>query len=411
MIEYKIPRGIITNDAMDEFCALFNSFFLSLKKKEKVEKFENAFAKYNNINYCTCFPFARTAIYYSIKVLNIPKGSEVILSPITIKPILDVIINLGLKPVFVDLNINNLNYDVDILHSKINKKTKLILITYLFGIVPNLSKLVSICKDHKLSIIEDFSQCLNGKYNGYKVGNFSDIAVYSASSTKTLDTFGGGFAITKDKKYYEKLKIYQGKLTNPKRLFLIKKISINFLRNILTSKIIFTFFTYYIIKISKLVNYNNKKMLGERSKKPLKKIPNEWFQSFTSLQAEFGLSRLKKVEQDDKRRIYFANKLRKKLKGIVVFPEGNTNTHNVYWQLLVFSKNSIETINKLLKSGVDSCSTSLEKLNKLNQYSFDFKLKNVDEIYDKTIFIPCNHKLNNSDILKLEKEILKIERF
>ena len=99
------------------------------------------------------------------------------------------------------------------------------------------------------------------------------------------------------------------------------------------------------------------------------------------------------------------------MKGIVVFPEGNTNTHNVYWQLLVFSKNSIETINKLLKSGVDSCSTSLEKLNKLNQYSFDFKLKNVDEIYDKTIFIPCNHKLNNSDILKLEKEILKIERF
>ena len=62
---------------------------------------------------------------------DIPKGSEIIMSPITIKPILDVILDLGLIPIFCDLDLNTLCFSEKDLKKKINNKTKLIILTYL----------------------------------------------------------------------------------------------------------------------------------------------------------------------------------------------------------------------------------------------------------------------------------------
>ena len=103
-----IPRGTINHKISDEVKNLFNSFFCNLNSNETVERFEQKFAFYNKRKFCCAFPFARTAFYYSIKSLDIPKGSEIIMSPITIKPILDVILDLGLIPIFCDLDLNTL---------------------------------------------------------------------------------------------------------------------------------------------------------------------------------------------------------------------------------------------------------------------------------------------------------------
>ena len=107
----KIPRGIITNKFLDEMKMLSKSFYANLVNKKVIEKFEKKFSNYNNSKYCVAFPFARTAIYYSIKSLKIPEYSEIIMSPITIKPILDVILDLKLKPIFSDLDPSSLNYN------------------------------------------------------------------------------------------------------------------------------------------------------------------------------------------------------------------------------------------------------------------------------------------------------------
>ena len=62
--------------------------------------------------------------------------------------------------------------------------------------VPNLNELIKFCNKNKLFVIEDFSQCLNGKFENKKVGTFGDIGVYSSSKTKTLDVYGGGLCVT-----------------------------------------------------------------------------------------------------------------------------------------------------------------------------------------------------------------------
>ena len=405
----KIPRGSTYHKITEEIKDLYFSIFSDLNNQKIINQFEEKFATYNGSKYSVTFPFARTAFHYAIRSLNIERNSEVIMSPITIKPILDVVILNGLKPVFVDLNKNDLSYDVVDLKKKITPNTKLILITYLFGIVPNLSKFnKDEFKINNLKIIEDFSQCLNGKYEGKKTGNFSDISIYSCSSIKTLDTYGGGVAFTNNKDNFKLLKEFQKDLKSPKRFFLVKKILINLVRTVLTNLTIFNFLTYYILRFINIFSKNTK-MLGERDKRPIKNLPVSWFQKYTSFQAQKGIQSLQNIEISDNIRKKFSEKYIKGLKNFFNFPLGFDKSQNIYWQFLVYVKDPNELKNKLLKKGIDTSSTSLEKLNKLSKYGFNFQLHNVDEIYNNSLFLPCFSKLKEKHIDKIIYEITKIK--
>lgn len=61
------------------------------------------------------------------------------------------------------------------------------------------------------------------KFSAQKIGTFGDVSVYSASSVKTLDTYGGGFVFTDDHEMARKLSDDQSRLSKPSRLRLLKK--------------------------------------------------------------------------------------------------------------------------------------------------------------------------------------------
>ena len=405
----KIPRGSINHKISDEVKNLFKSIFYNLSSQKIIERFEQKFAFYNDRKFCCAFPFARTAFYYSFKALNIPSGSEIIMSPITIKPILDVILELKLKPVFCDLDMDTLCYDEAQLKKKINHNTKLIVVTYLFGMVPNLEIYSELKKNGKF-IIEDFSQCLNGKFKNNCIGALGDISIYSSSSIKTLDTYGGGLAIMDKETYYLSLKAEQKKLHDPSRIFLIKKITLNLIRNVMTNKFIFSFLTYYIIFFLNLISQNTK-MLGNRSMSPIKSLPNNWFQRYTSVQAEIGIAKLDQVREEDKKRIDIAEKIKKELSlNKINFPKGNNFGFNVYWQLLFYVNDPIKMRNYLYKKGIDSTSTSLEKICSLKEYGYEYILPNVEKIYNQSLFFPCFSKMDKKQKEKVIKVIKELQK-
>lgn len=403
-----IPRGTINHKISDEIKNLLKSIFFNLDSNETVERFEQKFAFYNESKFCCAFPFARTAFYYSIKSLNIPKGSEIIMSPITIKPILDVILDLGLIPVFCDLDLNTLCYSEKDLEKRIGKKTKLIILTYLFGMVPNLD-FYSKYKKNEIKIIEDFSQCLNGKFKDKLVGTLGDISIYSSSSIKTLDTYGGGLAITNSEKFFYSLKQYQSKLTPASRFFLIQKILINLIRNILTNYYIFNFFTYYLLLF---VNFFSKesKMLGSRSQKPINSLPKMWFQKYTSLQAIIGIKKIEQIKKEDEKRIGIAKNIKMlSSSNKMHFPVNNKSHFNVYWQLLFYTNNRDSLRHDLFKKGIDTSSTSLEKICGLKNYGFNYILPNVEKIYSNSLFFPCFAKMNKKQKDKIYKVIKELK--
>ena len=399
MFNKYIPRGIIYHQLSFDFLNIFKVLFSRLNDEKEVEKFENAFAEYNGSQFCVAFPFARMGIYHSLETLNIPKGSEIIMPPITIKAILDVIMMYGLKPRFVDLDMDTFSYDLEELKNNINKDTKSILISYLYGLVPNIPEIVNVAKEKNLYILEDFSQCLNGEYENVKTGNFSDIGIYSSSTTKTFDTYGGGLVVTNDENNYKKLKEIQMTQNSPKRVTLFKKILLDFIRNFLTNMFVFNIFTIWIFKILRLFNpYSLTKYVGEKSKDRLLKFPSEYFEKFTSFQAKVGMQTMDLVEEYDIARIKNVNEISNNLNY-----KTSSKNKNVYWQYLFISKekNLDNTLKFFKKYKVDTSQSSLPLLPELEKYNFKQETPKAEIIRNSGYFLPSYHRLNKKDVERI----------
>tara|TARA_Y100001970_G_scaffold289928_1_gene421810 strand:- start:5030 stop:6265 length:1236 start_codon:yes stop_codon:yes gene_type:complete len=408
-MRFILPRGIIYHKLSEDLLFFFKSFFCNLSNKSIIEKWEKKFAEYNNRKYCLSFPFARTALYYALKSQNFPPGSEIILPPITIKGMLDVVINLKLKPVYVDINLDTLCFDSKQLNNSINSKTRAILLTYLFGIVPDIDKLIEISKKNRLFIIEDFSHALNARQNNKKLGTFGDIGIYSSSSIKTLDTYGGGHLICDDSNLYESLLLFKSKLVKPSRFHLIKKIFIDLYRNLATSKGIFDFFVFpFLVFLFLLDPKKIIKQTGNRSKKKLNELPKVWFESFTSFQAYIGLKYISYVDLNDDKRIFNVNYIKSNTNNLK-YPLGNKEqSYNVYWQFITYFENFEKIQKNFIKNRIDTASTSLELISSLKSYPNSKFMPNASYLHKNGIFIPSYPGIKDFELERICKTINKL---
>ena len=402
-----IPRGIIYHKLSYDFINIFRVLFSKLNNENLIKKFEDKFAIYNDSKFCVAFPFARMGIYYSLKAKNFPQNSEIIMPPITIKAILDVVLATGLKPIFVDINENDFSYNLADLKAKINENTKSILISYLYGIVPDVDEIVKLSKENDLYILEDFSQCLNGNQDDVKTGNFGDVGIYSSSTTKTLDTYGGGLCVTNNSSTYKKLLEYQSSQLKTNRIVLFKKIVQDFVRNLVTNILFFNLITIWLLKLLDLLNKNDTvKYVGSRSTERNSKFPKEYFYKFSSFQAKIGLETISDVNNYDSRRIQNVDFINKNL--TTSTNKINTqNNRNVYWQyLFIFDKNDRKKIvDTFKKNKVDTAQTSLPLLPYMEDYGFNQETPTAKKIHENGYFIPSYHRLNNKDLLRISSAV------
>tara|TARA_B100000767_G_scaffold168945_1_gene158172 strand:+ start:750 stop:1844 length:1095 start_codon:yes stop_codon:yes gene_type:complete len=194
-----------------------NLFIRSLKDSFKktdfilgsaVNEFEEKFSKYCSINYSVGCANGTDALYLALKTLNLPKGSEVIVPAMTwISTVLS-IINCGLKPVLVDVDIRNSLISIEEIKKKINTKTRVILPVHLYGGVVDIKKIKKIISRKKIFIIEDAAQAHGAlDDDGNQIGKFSDLACFSFYPGKNLGCYGdGGMIITNSNQYYKKLR-------------------------------------------------------------------------------------------------------------------------------------------------------------------------------------------------------------
>jgi len=410
-MRFAIPRGIINHSLIEDIKWLLQATYSKLDDFSLVEKFESEFANYLDRKYCVAFPFARSAIYNVLKIKNFPCNSEVIMPPITIKAILDVVLDLGLKPVFVDIDPDTFCFDIEQLNDAIGKNTKAIIITYLFGMVPDLEKMISDCQRNGLFVIEDFSQCLNGKFNNKKVGSFGDVGVYSASSTKTLDTFGGGLFVCDDSSLNKKMKEEQNKLQPPIRKHLIKKIITNLVRNLATTRFIFHIAVFPLIRLMDYLSPGSMmKQTGERNKNMIDSLPSDWSTSYTSFQAMIGLKLINRVKSSDHERLKNVNKIKTSVDKYIL-PSGVEKGDNVYWQLIVYFDKVSEVQKHLQSKKVDTATTSLEKISSLSAYPTQGKTPNADRLYSNGLFIPCFPGLDDEDVNHICEALNSVQQF
>jgi perosamine synthetase len=122
----------------------------------------------------------------------------------------NVALQLGIKPVFVDVKLDTWNMDPIDMKNKITEKTKAILAVHTFGNLCDMDSINSIAKQNNLYVIEDCAESIFSKYDGKYCGTLGDVGAFSFHSAKTITTGEGGLVTTKDKELSKKMSLIRG---------------------------------------------------------------------------------------------------------------------------------------------------------------------------------------------------------
>ncbi len=166
---------------------------------------EKEIAKFTGAKNVATTSSCDAGLLIALYVLNLPKGSEVILSSYTFNSTPNSLIWNGLKPVFADIDLETFCLDPDDVKKKITKKTKVIIGTHVFGNPCDVDSLREIAKSNGIILMFDAAQAYGSSYKGRRVGTLGDIEVFSFSGTKTVISAEGGAILTRNKNLMPKI--------------------------------------------------------------------------------------------------------------------------------------------------------------------------------------------------------------
>lgn len=202
----KIALGppYITDDELRVVRGVLRSGQLSLG--EETIKFEKELAKYVGAKYAVATSSGTTALHLAVIISKIKEGDEVITTPFSFVASTNCFLYQKAKPVFVDINPETLNIDVNKIEAKITKKTKAILGVDIFGYPAEWEEILKLAKKYNLKIIEDAAEAFGAKYRGKKLGNLGHPTVFAFYPNKQMTTGEGGAVTTNSKQEYELIK-------------------------------------------------------------------------------------------------------------------------------------------------------------------------------------------------------------
>ena len=184
---------------------------LNLMNSKNVKKFESKIARLFDKKYGLMVNSCSSANLLALSSLNLPKGSEIITPCLTFSTTISPIIQLGLIPSLVDINLDTLLINEDCIEEMITKKTRAMIIPNLIGNIPNLIKIKQICKKYNLYFIEDSADTIDSFYSNKRSGSYSDISTTSFYASHVITCAGsGGMLCTNNEKFYKKALIQRG---------------------------------------------------------------------------------------------------------------------------------------------------------------------------------------------------------
>ncbi len=140
---------------------------------EYVKKFENEFAKYLSVNYAVTTTSGTTALHTALASLELPAGSEVAVPPLTFVSTASVVLQLNLKPVFVDIDENYCLSPTDLM-KKISSKMRAIIPVHIYGHPANMEQIMDIARAHSMFVIEDACQAHGAQIGKVKLYGILD---------------------------------------------------------------------------------------------------------------------------------------------------------------------------------------------------------------------------------------------
>jgi len=198
--------SIFGNSLGDEELQAVQAVFKShiLDHGEYVAQFERAFAEKISSRYAVATNSCTSALFISLRLLDIRPGDEVIIPSNNFIADINAIIAHGATPVFADIIPETLNIDPQSFANAITEKTKAVILLHYGGNPCRFDEITEIAQGHDISIIEDASNAPFSSYKGRACGTLAEIGCVSFDMAKILAVGAGGMLLTQNEHYYQR---------------------------------------------------------------------------------------------------------------------------------------------------------------------------------------------------------------
>ena len=202
----------------------------------EVKSFENELSEFLNVKHCISCANGTDALKIALLSLDLKSGDEVIVPSFTFVSTAEVVVLLGLKPVFVDVDPRTFLIDINSIKKNITEKTRAIIPVHLFGQSADMKEIMEISRKNKLWVIEDSAQSLGSHFvfkNKIKnietkkiTGTIGHIGTTSFYPTKNLNCFGdGGAMFTNNNLIAKKIKLIKNH--GQEKKYVYKEVGLN----------------------------------------------------------------------------------------------------------------------------------------------------------------------------------------
>lgn len=179
-------------------------------EKSLTDELELAFSQYISVENCLACASCGYALHIALASLDLEAGDKVLCNAFTLAPVPGAIHNAGGVPILVDID-DQLCIDLDDLEQKARESdAKFLLLSHMRGHIADMDRVMEICQQYDLKLIEDCAHTMGAKWDGKMSGSFGDVACFSTQTYKHINSGEGGLLVTPDSNVIAKAIILSG---------------------------------------------------------------------------------------------------------------------------------------------------------------------------------------------------------
>jgi perosamine synthetase len=192
----QVFRPSLGDDELDALREIFETGWIGLGPK--TSEFEEKFATYVGAKYGVGLSSATAALHLACLALGLGAGDEVLVPAITFVSTAHAVAYCGAAPVFVDVEPDTLNIDIEDMERRVTPRTRAVIPVHYGGHACHMDEIWDFADEHGLFVIEDAAHACGSSYKGQRVGGLerSDAACFSFHAVKNLATGDGGMVTT-----------------------------------------------------------------------------------------------------------------------------------------------------------------------------------------------------------------------
>ncbi|MEM3663537.1 MAG: DegT/DnrJ/EryC1/StrS family aminotransferase [Candidatus Jordarchaeales archaeon] len=204
-----INKPILGREEEENVLSVLRSGNLTGRVSESgmVMEFERLFSSFLGVKYAVAVSSGTAALHASLLAIDVRPGDEVIVPSFTFSATCNVVLHVGAKPVFVDIDLDTYTMNPDEVKKTLTPKTKAIIPVHLYGHPADMKPIMEVAEEEKIYVIEDATQAHGAEYNGVKVGGIGHLGCFSFYPTKIITTGEGGMVATNDEELAEKIRM------------------------------------------------------------------------------------------------------------------------------------------------------------------------------------------------------------